>query len=49
MKSKKVLHMFITRENKLNWSRILIGAIVTLALVFAGIFWFDIPVFNLLR
>jgi membrane-associated phospholipid phosphatase len=41
--------MFITRENKLNWMRILIGAIVTLALVFAGIFWFDIPVFNLLR
>ena len=41
--------MFITRENKLNWSRILIGAIVTLVLVFAGIFWFDIPVFNFLR
>lgn len=41
--------MFITRENKLNWMRILIGAIVTLALVFAGIFWFDIPVFNFLR
>ena len=41
--------MFITRENKLNWLRILIGAIVTLVLVFAGIFWFDIPVFNLLR
>ena len=39
--------MFI--KNKLNWMRILIGAIVTLALVFAGIFWFDIPVFNLLR
>ncbi len=41
--------MFITRENKLNWMRILIGAIVTLGLVFAGIFWFDIPVFNFLR
>lgn len=41
--------MFITRENKLNWLRILIGAIVTLVLVFAGIFWFDIPVFNFLR
>ena len=39
--------MFI--KNKLNWMRILVGAIVTLALVFAGIFWFDIPVFNLLR
>jgi len=41
--------MFITRENKLNWMRILIGATLTLALVFAGIFWFDIPVFNFLR
>lgn len=41
--------MFITRENKLNWMRILIGSIVTLALVFAGIVWFDIPVFNFLR
>lgn len=41
--------MFITRENKLNWLRIFVGAIVTLALVFAGIFWFDIPVFNFLR
>ena len=41
--------MFITRENKLNWMRILIGAIVTLASVFMGIFWFDVPVFNLLR
>jgi membrane-associated phospholipid phosphatase len=41
--------MFITRENKLNWSRILIGAILTVVSVFAGIFWFDIPVFNLLR
>ena len=41
--------MFITRENKLNWMRILIGSIVTLALVFAGIVRFDIPVFNFLR
>ena len=41
--------MFITRETKLNWSRILIGATLTAVLVFAGIFWFDIPVFNFLR
>ncbi len=41
--------MFITHENKLNWMRILIGFVVTLALVFTGIFWFDIPMFNLLR
>lgn len=41
--------MFVTRENKLNWSQILVGFVVTLALVFTGIFWFDIPVFNFLR
>ena len=41
--------MFITRENKLNWRRILVGFVVTLALVFGGIFYFDIPVFNFLR
>jgi len=41
--------MFITRENKLNWSRILIGATLTVVSVFAGIFWFDIPVFNFLH
>ena len=41
--------MFITRENKLNWYRILIGFIVTLALVFFCIFYFDVPVFNFLR
>lgn len=41
--------MFITHENKLNWSRIVIGAIATLCLVFAGIFYFDIPLFNFLR
>ena len=41
--------MFITRENKLNLWRILIGFVVTLILVFAGIFYFDIPLFNLMR
>ncbi|MBP5485170.1 MAG: phosphatase PAP2 family protein [Alphaproteobacteria bacterium] len=41
--------MFITHENKLNWKRILIGLLVTLGLVFGGIFYFDISVFNFLR
>ena len=41
--------MFITHENKLSWSRILIGSLVTLCLVLLGIFYFDIPLFNLLR
>ena len=41
--------MFLTKENKLNISRILIGTVVTCALVLAGVFWFDVPVFNFLR
>ena len=41
--------MFLTKENKLNWSRILIGAIATCVLVFCGVFWFDIPLFNFMR
>lgn len=41
--------MFLTRTNKLNWSAIVIGAISTLILVFAGVFWFDIPLYNFLH
>lgn len=41
--------MFLTKENKLNWSRIAVAAIVTLVLVLCGVFWFDVPVFNFLR
>ncbi len=49
MKNKRFVDMFITHENKLNWRRILIGFVITLGLVFAGIFYFDIPLFNFLR
>ncbi|MBO4700141.1 MAG: phosphatase PAP2 family protein [Alphaproteobacteria bacterium] len=41
--------MFLTQENKLDFKKILFGAIVTCALVLGGVFWFDIPVFNFLR
>lgn len=41
--------MFLTKENKLNLPRVLIGAVVTFILVMGGIFWFDIPVFDFLR
>ena len=41
--------MFLTKKNTLNWRAIVIGALVTLVLVFCGIFWFDIPVYNLLH
>ncbi len=40
--------MFI-KNNRLNFSRIIIGAVVTLLTVLAGVFWFDIPVYNFLR
>lgn len=41
--------MFLTKDNKLNFPRILFGAIVTFALILCGVFWFDIPVFNFAR
>ena len=41
--------MFLTKENKLNFSRILIGAAIACVLVLGGVFWFDVPVFNFLR
>ncbi len=41
--------MFLTKGNKLNVWAILVGAVVTCALVFGGVFWFDIPVFVFLR
>ena len=41
--------MFLTNENKLNWSKILLGTIITALLVLCGVFWFDIPLYNFLR
>lgn len=41
--------MFLTKKNTLNWRAIVIGIIVTLVLVFCGILWFDIPVYNFLH
>jgi len=41
--------MFLTKKNTLNWRAIIIGTVVTLLLVFAGIFWFDIPMYNFLH
>lgn len=41
--------MFLTKENKLDFVKILFGALITLVLVLGGVFWFDIPVFNFMR
>lgn len=41
--------MFLTRDNKILWQRMGVGAIVTAVLVFMGIWWFDKPVFLLMR
>ena len=38
--------MFLTKKNTLNWRAIVIGVFVTLLLVFCGIFWFDVPMYN---
>ncbi len=41
--------MFLTHEEKLNWKALLVGAIFALVLIFAGVFWFDNPMYNFLH
>ena len=41
--------MFLTKKNKLGFYRVLLGVLVTVALILSGVFWFDIPVYNFLR
>lgn len=41
--------MFLTKNNKILWGRMALGALVTAALVASGILWFDKPVFLFLR
>ena len=41
--------MFLTKDNKIKWNWLAWGAGITLALVFAGVFWFDKPVYLFLR
>ena len=33
--------MFIRKDNTIIWKRVLLGAVITLACVIGGIFWFD--------
>ncbi|GHS99254.1 hypothetical protein FACS189421_09360 [Bacteroidia bacterium] len=42
--------MFLSPDHKkLLWRRIAVAAAIVVALVFAGIFWLDIPIYKLLR
>lgn len=41
--------MFLTSDNKIKWRKMAVAAIVVAALVLMGIFWFDKPLFVLLR
>jgi len=41
--------MFIRKDNTLRWKRIGFGTLVTLALVLLGVFFFDMPLFDLIN
>lgn len=41
--------MFLTKENNIKWNWLAYGSFVTLFLVFTGVFWFDKPLYLLLR
>ncbi len=41
--------MFLTKDNKMKWKLLAAGAIVTLALVLGGVFWFDPSVYLFMR
>ena len=41
--------MFIRKDNTLKWGWIGFGALITLALVFLGVFFFDVPLFDLIN
>ncbi|MDE6250041.1 MAG: phosphatase PAP2 family protein [Alphaproteobacteria bacterium] len=41
--------MFLTKDNNIKWKWMALGAVVTLLVVLAGVFWFDYPVYLFLR
>lgn len=41
--------MFLSKQNKIKWRLLIFAALVVMGLVFAGIYWFDKPLFVLLR
>lgn len=41
--------MFLTKDNKIKWKRLVVGAVLTVLVVLAGVFWFDKPLYLFLR
>ena len=41
--------MFLTKDNQIKWRKMGIAAMITLILVFGGIFWFDKPLYIFMR
>lgn len=41
--------MFLTQDNKIKWERLGWGTLITFVLVFAGVMWFDQPLYLFLR
>lgn len=41
--------MFLTTDNQIKWRKMLIAGVITLGLVFAGVFWFDKPLYKFMR
>ncbi len=41
--------MFLTKDNKIKWNVLGYGVLLTLGLVFLGIFWFDKPLYLFMR
>lgn len=37
--------MFLTQDNKIKWERLGWGTLITFVLVFAGVMWFDQPLY----
>lgn len=41
--------MFLTKDNKIQWRKMGLGALLVLLLVFLGVFWFDKPLYVVFR
>lgn len=41
--------MFLTTDNQIKWRKMAIACVITLGLVFGGVFWFDKPLYIFMR
>ena len=37
--------MFISKQNKIKWLRLVVASVLVLATVIVGVRWFDVPVY----